>query len=327
MSAGEQGPQRGKREASHAASVAQKLACGLILVCSCDDGVTAPPIDPSDLDGDGIPNEADLCPLAKDPAQHDEDGDGFGDLCDVCPTVVDPLQSDTGEIDSISAEDGVGDACDPRPTRNGDKIGALHTFDTDTTPSWLGEGWTIAGDRARASGAARWQHRRAETGDAITARLALESIAWTSTGGSVSVALDGDGIETARSCALFQDRDSNGNDELEVRELGGAVLVRELAEQVVGPVELIVSRGVDHRTGTGVIHCVLRGPRVPGAEHAIELTIDTIDDVSIGQYVFAASAADVVATSLVVYKSPVACPSLGLACNQPGTRVPGARNP
>ena len=287
------------------------LLCGLALACSCDDGITAP-VDPNDLDGDGIPNALDNCPGVRAPSQHDEDGDGFGDACDVCPTVVDPLQTDRGETDSIAFEDGVGDACDPRPTRGGDKIGALHTFAEDTAPSWRGAGWAIAADRVRASEAARWQHAIAVTGDAVTARLAIESLAWTGTDGSVAVALDGDGVEGGRSCTLFQDRDSDGSDELEVQELGGAIETLPLAGVAAGPVELVVQRGVERRTGTGTIHCrLLEG----GVERRV--TVDTTDDATTGPYVSAAAEADVVATSLVVYRTPIACPSVTRACNQP----------
>jgi hypothetical protein len=316
MSAGGQDPKRGKRGASHAASVAQKLVGLLALACACDDDPTAPPVDPDDLDGDGVPNEQDLCPTARDPIQHDEDGDGFGDACDVCPTVADPLQSDRGEVDSIAFEDGVGDACDPRPTRGGDRIGALHTFATDSTPSWLGAGWTIADDRARASGAARWLHMRAVTGDGVTARLAVESVAWTAAAGAVLVAIDGDGVETARWCALHQDRDGDGRDELEVRELGGDAAVRELDQPVSGPIQLVVSRGVERRTGTGRLECALFRPGDP--DGAAPLSIPTIDDTTTGQYVFAAAGADVVVTSLIVYGSPVACMGVApLACPVP----------
>jgi hypothetical protein len=279
---------------------------GLALASACEDGVTGPPVDPNDLDGDGIPNAQDRCPGVGDPLQHDEDGDGFGDLCDVCPTVVDPLQGDTGEASTgIMFEDGVGDACDPRPSRGGDKIGELHTFADDTTHLWLGAGWAIADDRARAVEAARWQSTRAESGDALTARLAVESVAWTATGGSVAVSLDGDGVETARACAVFEDRDADGNDELEVRELGGAVEVRPLSGTITGPFELVVHRDVEHRTGAGAIHC-----RILGLAQPITLSIDTGDDTTTGQYVFAAIGADAVVTSLIVYKSPIACPTV-----------------
>jgi hypothetical protein len=316
MSAGEQDPQRSKREASHAASVAQKLVCWLAAACSCDGGTAGPPVDPDDIDGDGIPNEQDLCPAVKDPAQHDEDGDGFGDPCDVCPTVADPLQADQGELDSIAFDDGVGDACDPRPSRGGDRIGALHTFAVDNTPAWRGAGWAIAGDRASASGAARWQHAGAVTGDGLTARLAIESAAWAMAGGSVAVAVDGDGVESGRSCALVADRDGDGSDELEVHELGGAIAVRALTVAVTGPVQLVVQRGVDRRTGTGVVHCTVALPERPDEE--LTTSIPTSDDTTTGQYVFSAADAEVLVTSLIVYGSPIACPSVGLrACNRP----------
>ena len=66
------------------------LASGLllILVACGTESDPLPPVDPDDLDGDGILNDADICPTARDPAQHDEDGDGFGDVCDVCPTIA-----------------------------------------------------------------------------------------------------------------------------------------------------------------------------------------------------------------------------------------------
>lgn len=102
---------------------------------------------PDDIDGDGIPNDEDLCPSVFDPirpidggAQADADGDGIGDACDPCsltanstdcqaaptddadldgvkddkdncPNVSNPLQED-------GDEDGIGDACDTCPRAN-----------------------------------------------------------------------------------------------------------------------------------------------------------------------------------------------------------------
>jgi len=50
-----------------------------------------------DLDGDGVADVEDLCPVVFDPPrpvngnlQADFDGDGLGDACDPCPTAVDP---------------------------------------------------------------------------------------------------------------------------------------------------------------------------------------------------------------------------------------------
>lgn len=315
MSAGGQDRQRSKREPSHAGRVAQ-IVCGVAVACSCGADPAAPPVDPDDLDGDGVPNERDVCPTDQDPSQHDEDGDGFGDACDVCPTIVDPLQADQGELDGLALADGVGDACDLRPSSGGDKLRALHTFAVDTTPAWLGAGWTIADDRARTSSAARWQHQRAESGSAVFARLAVESMTFTGAGAMVSIALDGDGIESARSCALLADRDGDGNDELEVRELQGAIATRALtgalAGAAAGPLELVVLRGVDRVSG-GKVVC-----RLHYRGDSIEASIDTIDNTTTGQYVLAADGADVIVTSLAVYGSPIACPSAALAaCNPP----------
>jgi Zn-dependent metalloprotease len=78
-----------------------------------DDGV-------EDRDGDGVPDETDLCPDDFDPHQLDRDGDETGDACDddrdgdglanemdVCPGIPGPDQTDTDG-------DGIGDACDDR---------------------------------------------------------------------------------------------------------------------------------------------------------------------------------------------------------------------
>ncbi len=58
----------------------------------------------SDLDGDGVYDYRDNCPLVFNPSQRDIDGDNTGDVCDNCPLAYNPDQSD---ID----EDGIGDAC------------------------------------------------------------------------------------------------------------------------------------------------------------------------------------------------------------------------
>ncbi len=59
----------------------------------------------ADLDGDGVANEADVCPFDQDAGQAEADGDGLGDACDNCPGAPNPGQED---FDG----DGVGDACD-----------------------------------------------------------------------------------------------------------------------------------------------------------------------------------------------------------------------
>jgi len=79
--------------------------------------------DETDVDADGIQNDADNCPNTYNPDQSDSDGDGIGDVCDSnpdddldddgikdnldnCPTNYNPDQADFDN-------DGRGDACDP----------------------------------------------------------------------------------------------------------------------------------------------------------------------------------------------------------------------
>lgn len=65
----------------------------------------------------GTDAAVDARPIDAAPAP-DEDGDGIGDDVDNCPDVANPMQQDVGET-MIGMADGVGDACDPEPTRPG----------------------------------------------------------------------------------------------------------------------------------------------------------------------------------------------------------------
>ncbi len=61
----------------------------------------APPPPPADSDGDGIPDESDLCPQDN---PNDTDGDGICDSVDVCPGANDALDSDgDGAPDCLDA--------------------------------------------------------------------------------------------------------------------------------------------------------------------------------------------------------------------------------
>ena len=75
--------------------------------------VAATPVRTEDRDGDGIPDDVDICPGAVNAAQLDADGDGIGNACDVCVHVADPDQEDADD-------DGVGDACDACPGTSAD---------------------------------------------------------------------------------------------------------------------------------------------------------------------------------------------------------------
>ncbi len=58
---------------------------------------------PNDADGDGVPDDEDICPGFDDTL--DTDGDGVPDGCDNCPAVANPDQADADG-------DGAGDVCD-----------------------------------------------------------------------------------------------------------------------------------------------------------------------------------------------------------------------
>ncbi len=74
----------------------------------------------------------------------DEDRDGWPNACDTCPTVPNADQADRGETEVGGAADGVGDACDPRPTASGQDIALFLPFNAagDVT------GWQVGGTNA-----------------------------------------------------------------------------------------------------------------------------------------------------------------------------------
>ena len=76
----------------------------------------------TDLDGDGIPNDVDNCPLTPNPLQDDTDGDGVGDACDNCTLVANgPLTFPVGDprIQRDTNGDGFGNICDADLTNDG----------------------------------------------------------------------------------------------------------------------------------------------------------------------------------------------------------------
>jgi hypothetical protein len=286
------------------------IAAALTLA-ACDGGAAPAPTDPDDVDGDGIANATDACPDVVDPEQLDEDGDRVGDACDVCPSVRDPAQLDRGELDVRSLDDGVGDACDPRPSLAGDRLAALHTFaasaGVDGAAAWVGAGWTIGDGHARALGDAAWRARRRAPGDVVAARLSLTGIAWLDAAGAVGVALDGDGASTGRTCAI---RAVGGDDELEARELGGAVASVALPPGRTGPqalpATLVAQRGVDAAAGRGKLLCRVLGGPDGRVETKVEIPL--IDATTTGDHALLVTAAEVALATVAVYGSPTACP-------------------
>jgi thrombospondin type 3 repeat protein len=77
-----------------------------------EDGCTVDPVDPEDddVDGDGVLDEDDNCPLVSNEDQDDEDLDGLGDACDadfgknIDPPInpVDPVEMDGGSCSMVA---------------------------------------------------------------------------------------------------------------------------------------------------------------------------------------------------------------------------------
>jgi len=84
-----------------------------------------------DMDGDGVPDESDNCPLTRGADQSDRDRDGVGDLCDNCPRTPNPDQTDLVNDSGDPYPDGRGDACNGDSDEDGilDKEGDNCTFD------------------------------------------------------------------------------------------------------------------------------------------------------------------------------------------------------
>jgi len=118
------------------------------------DAVAPPP------DADGGPGPVDIRDGGPTcwgtPSTHDEDGDGVVDECDNCPSISNANQADIREVNAGGMADGVGDACDPRPTAGGESIFLFDGLNFTSFPAeWtnIGAGnWTALGDSVRPNG-------------------------------------------------------------------------------------------------------------------------------------------------------------------------------
>jgi hypothetical protein len=105
-----------------------------------DGAIDAPPdAPPPDMDGDGVPDALDNCPMTANADQRDHDVDGRGDVCDLCPHIA-----EAADVDGDG--DGVGDACDPRPTMAGDtRLLWVGFYDANDITGWSTAGtWSVA---------------------------------------------------------------------------------------------------------------------------------------------------------------------------------------
>lgn len=288
---------REQGQTAHGESLAQKLcrphlalALASFAACSDVEPLNLAPLDPDDVDADHVPNAADNCPEKYNPDQHDEDGDGFGDACDVCPATFDD-QADFGEAASFGIGDHVGDACDPRPTRDGDRLAQLDTFVEDSSAEYAGDGWRIGADVARAVGPARWEYQRALEGDGLLARIEVPLLVWLGDG-LVEVSVNGDGVEAGATCTLVHA--IGGPDLLIAREVGGAMAMTEVPE-VEAPFTLGAWRTIDF-VRDARLRCFL-------GDVTLDLPVD--DSIPKGTVGFASTGAITDVDSLAVYTFPI----------------------
>jgi hypothetical protein len=249
---------------------------------------------------------------------HDEDGDGIDDSCDNCPTVANPDQRDSTEVALLEFPDRVGDACDMWPSLGGTLVGHFSSFNNDESKLWTGTGWTIADDQAHAASDARWSFQLPFGGAGLGVQAQLTSLTL-QPGSGFSFVLDGDGVSTGFVCEIFADRNGDGTDELELREVNGATpLVKSLGAALAPTDELTFSaiRQIDSTTN-GTFTC-----RVERGGHETELHVMR-DDSTSGELVMVSTVAVADVASLIAYTSPVLpCPSAA-RCNQGSATTPG----
>ena len=271
-----------------------RAAALVLVIAACgDDTMATPDANPADLDGDGLLNAQDNCPMRPNVDQHDEDHDGVGDACDNCPTIANPNQADTSEA-AVNGQfpDGVGDACDLRPALAGDKIARLSVFaDPTEADRWLGSGWTIADDAASATGNAQWQSKSNAIGDGAILVAEISALTLASSG-ELTIAVDGDGINAGAACTLRE------TGELVAHDLaGGGASATTTAPALTPPIRLVAWRSLVN--GAASVTCRVT---IGGATRSIEAVL--ADDTVVGNQALVATGATTTVTSLVLYTSP-----------------------
>lgn len=169
----------------------------------------APDGPPTDLDADGIANTVDNCPAMANADQHDEDDDTVGDVCDNCPHVANTLQANV--LEGPGNADGVGDACDPRPTTPGDTILRFIPFKSIPTDLLLTGSWSISGDSIVKSGTAEASLTVPGVRTRVTVEAAGAQITSLPVFSALGVSVGGAG-NAWHACGYYDETDPAGTD-------------------------------------------------------------------------------------------------------------------
>jgi hypothetical protein len=266
------------KHTQHALRLAH-VAVLVLAACSGDSGTTV---------------DAASCASTADP--HDEDGDGVFDACDNCPATANPGQGDFAEAEIGAFPDGVGDACDPRPSIGGEVLRGFYAFDRDSDASaWTGSGFAISDDAVHAVGGATWINNRTWFGDGLYVLAQASSISFAATG-ELTITLDGDGIGAGAQCVFAAGT-------ITAREIAAGSTSVDLATPIndVDPVSLVAWRGIGMSPSGRVARLTCRVTRGKDIKDA-ELTLS--DDTTTGQHGVSVRDASVHITSVSVYTSP-----------------------
>jgi hypothetical protein len=218
------------------------------------------------------------------------------DACDNCPAIANPGQGDFAEAEVRAFPDGVGDACDPRPSVGGEVLRGFYAFDRDSDASaWTGSGFSISADAVHAVDGATWINTRTWFGDGLYMMAQASSLALGATG-ELTITLDGDGIGTGAQCVF-------GAGTITARELGSTSTSVDLATPIndIDPVTLVAWRGIGMSPSGRVARLTCRATRGRVVEDA-ELTLS--DDSTTGQHGVSVRDASAVISSVSVYTSP-----------------------